>query len=167
MPKSEQGAVGGRYSVIPRTLIFITRGEKILLLKGAPTKRLWPDKYNGIGGHIERGEDVVSSARRELYEETGLEVDGLWLCGTVMVDAGSDFGITIFVMRGEYKQGEAIGSKEGSLEWILKADLDKFPLVEDVPVLLEKIFSMRAESPPFSARFFYNEEEELQIYFGF
>ena len=39
--------------LIPRVLIFLTRGESILLLKGATTKRLWADKYNGIGGHAD------------------------------------------------------------------------------------------------------------------
>jgi 8-oxo-dGTP diphosphatase len=68
MPKSEQGVNQGRFSVIPRTLIFITHGDKILLIKGSPFKRLWANQYNGIGGHIEKGEDVLSAARRELRE---------------------------------------------------------------------------------------------------
>jgi len=40
MPKSEQGISAGRYMIIPRTLIFITRGDSVLLIKGAPDKRL-------------------------------------------------------------------------------------------------------------------------------
>ena len=66
MPSSDQGVTHDRYTLIPRTLIFLTRGERVLLLKGAPHKRLWANRYNGVGGHIERGEDVLTSARREL-----------------------------------------------------------------------------------------------------
>ena len=53
-----------RYQAIPRVLIFLrsrnpqTGEEEVLLLKGAPTKRLWANHYNGLGGHVEAEEDV-------------------------------------------------------------------------------------------------------------
>ena len=56
MPQSDQGVTNDRYMVIPRTAIFLRRGDSFLLLKGAPAKRLWANKYNGLGGHLERGE---------------------------------------------------------------------------------------------------------------
>ncbi|MCH7664271.1 MAG: NUDIX domain-containing protein, partial [Chloroflexi bacterium] len=65
MNASHQGESNDRYQLIPRVLIFITRGDEVLLLKGAPDKNLWANLYNGVGGHIERGEDVLSAARRE------------------------------------------------------------------------------------------------------
>ena len=107
MPSSDQDVTRDRYTLIPRTLIFLTRGERVLLLKGAPHKRLWADRYNGVGGHIERGEDVLTSARRELAEETGLQCPGLWLCGVVTVDTGQEPGIGIYVLKGECPTGEA------------------------------------------------------------
>ena len=75
MPASDQGIRRDRYMLIPRTLIFLRRGESVLLIRGAPNKPLWANKYNGVGGHIERGEDALSAARRELREETGLTAD--------------------------------------------------------------------------------------------
>ena len=79
MPATDQGLNQDRYMLIPRTLIFLTRGDNILLIKGAVNKRLWANLYNGIGGHIESGEDILSAARRELTEETSLTSDNLGL----------------------------------------------------------------------------------------
>jgi len=163
MPVSDQGVTNDRYMLIPRTAIFVRRGDEYLLLKGAPTKRLWAGKYNGLGGHVDRGEDVLSSARRELMEEAGITAD-LWLCGTVVIDAG-DVGICLFLVVGENAQGEVKGSKEGIPEWVQKEALDHLPVVEDLPILLGRIHLMKRGDPPFSARSFY-KDDRLHIAFN-
>lgn len=166
MPKKDQGAGFARYKVIPRTLIFITYQEKVLLLKGSPHKKLWANRYNGVGGHIEPGEDVLTSARRELMEETGLSIDSLFLCGTVVVDVETDTGILLFVFKGESASDAIQSSSEGTAEWVRVDGWSDLPLTEDLPVLLPKVLKFKPGQAPFYAHSGYDEEEHLQIRFG-
>ena len=166
MPSSDQGVNSDRYSVIPRTLIFITRDDKVLLLKGAGKKRLWAGLYNGVGGHIEMGEDPLSAAHRELFEETGLTNINLSLCGIVLVNTNTNPGVCIFIFTGEAKNEELSDSNEGMLEWIGKSSFSGIPLVADLPILLPKILSHKPGSDPFIAHSWYDENDKLRLTFN-
>ena len=169
MPASDQGVFHDRYQLIPRVLIFLTRGREVLLIKGAPTKRLWANLYNGIGGHVEQGEDIISAAYRELQEETGIIGVPLLLSAIITIDTGEKTGIGMYVFRGTFEKEEnpeLIPSSEGDLEWIHQFDLVSLPLVEDLPVLLPKILAHRVGDPPVFGFYSYSSNGKLKITFG-
>jgi 8-oxo-dGTP diphosphatase len=170
MPRSEQGVEVSlkrdRYTAIPRTLCFITRGrDEVLLLRGAPTKRIWADQYNGIGGHLERDEDVLASVEREVREETGLSVDHVALRGIINVDADDKVGILVFVFSAEYTRGDLVPSEEGVLEWIQRDELAALPLVPDLHAIVPRLLDSAPTAPPFFARTYYDEGDRLMIEF--
>jgi len=106
---------------------------------------------------------VLSAARRELREETGLEVEQLWLAGTVTVDTGESVGIGIYVMKGICLDGEIQSSSEGELEWVPFEEIQSKELVEDLPILLPLVIKGSIQDPPFSARYYYDTEDRLVV----
>ncbi len=143
MTATDQGARRDRYHAIPRTLIFLTNinpqtGEQeLLLLKGAPGKRLWANKYNGLGGHVEADEDIHSAALREVKEETGLGIGSLTLRGVVNIDTGSDQGgrrpgVLMFIFVGETQNRVVHTTAESTPEWIPVNKIGQHPLVDDL-----------------------------------
>jgi len=165
MSQAEQGVSNDRYAVIPRTLTFVFNGSKVLLIKGAANKRLWANLYNGIGGHVEKGEDVLSSARRELREETGLSIDDLSLAGVVVIDAGSPTGIELFVFKAVYNGEAIVPSSEGGLEWIEVGQIDRLKTVEDLPVVLPMVYNHQPGEALFWGRYWYHAKGNLQTQF--
>lgn len=98
-----------------------TRDQVLIIRRNARVDDDHYGKVNGLGGKVEIDEDIVSSARREILEESGLEASDLDLRGTVTF---SDFGpkreqwlVFIFLVTGWSGELRA-GNDEGTLEWV-------------------------------------------------
>jgi 8-oxo-dGTP diphosphatase len=159
MGAKQQGADAraGRWLTMPRTLSFVMNGDAVLLMKRAAHRRVFPNQYNGLGGHIERNEDIYSSALREIAEESGLAAHSLQLRGIHNIDAGGDSGIMLFVFTAISETKALLqGSPEGELEWIPKDRVFELDLVEDLPELLARIFAQDDDQPPYYAHVSYD-----------
>lgn len=134
------------YSPILATLGYVLApdGRQVLLIH----RNRRPDdphfgKYNGLGGKLDPGEDVVSCLRREVREESGLECDAIVLRGTVSWPGfgkhGEDwFG---FIFRIDRWHGQPFKENpEGTLEWVALERLLEFPLWEGDRHFLPLVF---------------------------
>jgi 8-oxo-dGTP diphosphatase len=168
MGAKEQGAdvTAGHWLIIPRTLCFITHGDDVLLLKRGEHKRIFPGQYNGLGGHIERDEDPYTGAIREIQEETGLDIVHVRFRGTIHVDSGQSNGIMVFVFSGEAASRTFTDSDEGTLQWVPQDQIHDLPLVEDLPILITRLFDTAPDSPPFFAHTSYDDNDELIMLFA-
>jgi 8-oxo-dGTP diphosphatase len=97
-------------------------GRRVLLIhRNKRPDDIHYGKYLGLGGRVERDEDVVTGVRREIKEESGLIAEEVTLRGTILWPGfgkgGQDwFG---FVFRVDRFTGAAHGGNdEGSLEWV-------------------------------------------------
>lgn len=151
-----------RYSVIPRTLTFPLCEGRLLLAKLGPEAGGWSGQYNGLGGHLEVGEDPLSAAVRELREESGITLPDQRLCAVVTVDTGESPGIGLYVFVGKL---EAIPGElsDPMLEWVPLERVNDLPLVEDLPTLLPAVIDAYERRTVVSAAYRYSPTGELQI----
>lgn len=166
MPTDGQRLDPTRYTIVPRTLTFVLRGDQVLLLRLNPDRGEWAGKLNGLGGHIEAGEDVLTSARREIREEAGISPGDLRLCGVVLIDTGSVPGIGLYVCVGRMvDQTPPVAGPEGKPVWVKVDALAGQPLVEDLPILLPRAIDAYRDHSCFSARSQYDAQGSLRVVF--
>lgn len=168
MGSKEQGAdaTHGRWVVIARTLCFVFNGDSVLLMRRASHKRVFPNRYNGLGGHIERDEDPLTCAVREIHEESGLQVHDVRLRGVYNIDTGEASGIVLFIFSAMSDTREVSNeTDEGTLEWVRLEDALKLDLVEDLPHILPRVFTMENAAPPFFAHVSYDEHDHIVMRF--
>lgn len=81
------------------------------------------------GGHVEKGESFIDSAKREVFEETRLKVDNLKLCGIIdWCHRKSGERYMVMLYKTDTYSGELIEeTEEGKVFW---ADIDEIPKME-------------------------------------
>jgi 8-oxo-dGTP diphosphatase len=142
------------FTPIVATLGFVMSpdGRRVLLVhRNRRPEDAHRGKYNGLGGKLEAGEDVVACLRREVREESGLECVEVLLRGTVswpgFGKSGEDwFG---FIFRIDRYRGEPWAENaDGPLEWVEVGRVLELPLWEGDRHFLPLVF---AGGPQFHA----------------
>lgn len=141
------------YAPIVATLGYVLSpdGRSVLMLhRNARADDHHLGKYNGLGGKIERDEDVLAGMRREIREEAGIECDELALRGTISWPGfgkhGEDWLGFIFVVT-RFSGTPLERNPEGALEWVAHNRLHELPMWEGDREFLPLVFD--ADPRPF------------------
>lgn len=113
-------------------LCLITDGDKMLLQNRV--KRDWQG-YTLPGGHVEPGESFVDAVKREMKEETGLEIAHPKLVGVKQFPIKNGRYV-VLLFKAEEFSGKLISSDEGKMEWIAPEQLGSIHTVDDFADLL-------------------------------
>lgn len=115
------------------TLCLIYRDNSILLQNRV--KEDWKG-YTLPGGHVEPGESFVDAVKREIWEETGLDIINPVLCGIKQFPIENGRYIVLLFKANQFK-GNLVSSNEGTMEWVDRSKLAGKACVEDFMELLE------------------------------
>lgn len=107
--------------------------ERVLMVRRSRDGDLHQGKYNGLGGKLEPGEDVVACLVRELREEADIEATSLRLRGTVSWPGfgadGEDWFGFIFVVDA-FTGTPPDHNDDGPLAWMELDRLGELPMWE-------------------------------------
>ena len=134
------------YTPIVATLGYVLSPDarKVLMIhRNAREDDLHLGKYNGLGGKLDRDEDVLAGFRREIREEAGIECDEVALRGTLnwpgFGKQGEDWLGFIFVVR-RFTGQVLERNPEGTLEWIARDRIMDLPMWEGDRHFLPLVF---------------------------
>ncbi|MDR7279937.1 NUDIX hydrolase [Catenuloplanes atrovinosus] len=109
--------------------LIVDDDGRIFVQRRSAQRRLFPDTWDIVGGHVEAGESVEDALHREVREETG------WILSHVLATVGEhtwkgDDGLyrleTDFLCRvdGDLSRPRLEPGKHTDFAWITEAELD-------------------------------------------
>jgi len=143
-------------------ILSADRTQVLLINRNKRQDDIHLGKYLSLGGHVEPDEDVLTCARREIHEESGLTITDLVLRGTVL---WTGFGAKrrdylCFMFRADTFTGTPYDDNdEGTLEWVPVDDLASRPMWDSDHLWLPMIFD--EDTRPFFGVMPYDGHEML------
>lgn len=120
-------------TVAVAAVIWNATGQVLLIRRTKPPRS---GQWSLPGGRVERGEPLETALRREIREETGLEIRVLGLAGVAeIVDASPDGGVGHYVLidyGARSLGGVAIAASDAAdATWFAPEDLDGIELWQE------------------------------------
>ncbi len=125
--------------------VIVWRGDRVLLIRrGRPPKI---NEWSLPGGRQELGETVAEAGRREVLEETGLQVEIRDVVAVIdLIDRDEQgairFHYTLIDLLGEWQSGEAVaGDDAAGIVWATLDQLAQYTLWSET----ERVIHLAAE----------------------
>ena len=131
------------------TLVYLFRGDEVLLIyRNKKENDVNEGKYMGVGGHIEGKETPLQCAKREVKEESNLNLKKARYLGRLDFINTKCAPERIYVFKGIEYDGEIGECNEGELRYVKLSEALDLPMWEGdklfFPLLLEE-----EKRPPF------------------
>lgn len=124
---------------------FVTNGDKILLLRRSEKVKSMRGLWGGVSGIIEEGEEPLTRAKIEIFEETGIRSESIRLLKagsqmTVSSPQYPDHQWVIFpFLFGIEERRVSLNWENSSYAWIGKEEIVKY---DTVPSLSEVLLNL-------------------------
>ncbi|MBI2485022.1 NUDIX domain-containing protein [Candidatus Uhrbacteria bacterium] len=134
----------GEQKEITVAIALVFFGDKLLLIRRRHANPIWDKKWEFPGGKVENGEDPMSTARRELMEETGIEAKGQKFLGVHPHDWEMPDGSTLRIHLHCYQcrtENNAVSLEEGKADQYAWADPDAlqgYDLLGAIPEIIQR-----------------------------
>lgn len=136
--------MAAHHTVTLRTMSFIFYRDETLLIRASEQKK-YPGVYDPMGGHVEKSEDVLDCAVREIKEETGIDIPNVRLSGVMHVTNFFGEDMILFVTRSDLTaKVTPPPHEEGTFEWIPIDRLDAINVFDDLKPLLRAVRALKA-----------------------
>jgi ADP-ribose pyrophosphatase YjhB (NUDIX family) len=128
---------------VPAVSVAVVRGRRVLLVKRArpPSQGL----FAFPGGKVEREETLEEAARRELFEETGLEARDFHPIETIFIEGSGenhpvDYRLTVF--GAAHAGGEPIPADDAeTAAFYTLAEMAAMPLADSVFTIAQELLA--------------------------
>jgi 8-oxo-dGTP diphosphatase len=110
-----------------------------------------------VAGMLDKPEDMEAMAKREVQEETGLQIEDAHYCGLLVDSSPTDYNWICFVYRASVDHFAPPDCNEGTLAWVPIESLATLPTPVTDPYLYPRVLS----GQPFFLNALYSKENDL------
>lgn len=138
-----------------QTLLIIYKHPHILL--GMKKRGFGSGKWNGFGGHVEEGEEIIDAAKRELFEEAGITPVNLRRAGVSEFVFPDGKILEVHFFRADDFYGEPIESEEMAPKWFHINEIPYSEMWPDDKYWMPLFF----QGKKFRGKFFFDENANI------
>lgn len=141
--------------MIETVLCYLEKDDSFLMLyRNKKINDINHGKWIGVGGHIEENETPEEAIKREVKEETNLDLLACHKIGVILFKNENKVE-TMHVFTSKDFRGKLSNCDEGELKWVKKAEMSHLSLWEGDRIFLPNLIN---GGPYFSYQFDYIED---------